>query len=423
MAKTKKTEKDGDSLEIRKEKARTIMSIDRHKLLRRMPFIGSLLMRLELVPVSDIRLDTASTDGDSVYVDIDFYSRLNSEERLFVFAREAWHCALLHFARCQTRDHELFNYATDMEIHFILEDEGFNAPYVLPHDPKWKGLSAEEIYAALKKPCNLVPAKESENIKDIRKGGGFDTHHQKGEAPENVGDDKMQDSAKGIDPDYLPVITSSSVERCRERVTATAQQFQKTHGTVPGSIMARIQTLLEPQVNWRELLAQFVTSCFGGTRQWLPPSRRHLWQKIYLQSTRDTRLEAVVAVDTSGSTYYHIPTFFSELTGLLDSFGSFSLTVIQCDARIQKVETFDDVTPFPQDHKWSVHGGGGTDFRPVFKYIEEHPEHRPSLLIYLTDGYGDYPTNPPAYPVLWMRTPDGKIFVKWGTVCNFQEDS
>jgi len=411
-----------ESLESRKDKARALMSIDRHRLLRRMPFIGSLLMRLEPVPVSDFRLDTASTDGDSIYVDIDFYSKLNSEERLFVLAHEAWHCALLHFARCQSRDQELFNCATDLEIHFILESEGLKAPYVLPHDPKWKGLSAEEIYSCLQKPCNLVPAKESENIKNVRAGGGFDKHHQKNQSPEHINDDTTQGQPKGIDPDYLPLITAASVERCRERVTATAQQFQKTHGTIPSSILNKIQTLLEPQVNWQELLAQFVTSCFGGTRQWLPPSRRHIWQKLYLQSTRDKRLEATVAVDTSGSTYDFIPRFFSELTGLLDSFGTYSLTVIQCDSKVHKVETFDDVTPLPQNHKWTAHGGGGTDFRPVFKYIDEHPERLPNLLIYLTDGFGNYPKHAPEYPVLWMLTPDGSIDVNWGTVCIIQED-
>ena len=56
-----------------------------------MPFIGSLLMRLELVPVSDCRLDTASTDGDNIYVDIEFYSKLDAAERAFVLAHEAWH--------------------------------------------------------------------------------------------------------------------------------------------------------------------------------------------------------------------------------------------------------------------------------------------------------------------------------------------
>ena len=89
-----------------------------------MPFVGSLLMRLDLVPVCDERLDTAATDGDSIYVDIGFYMKLKADERLFVLAHEAWHCALIHFIRRQDRDKDRFNIAADLEIHFILTDEG-----------------------------------------------------------------------------------------------------------------------------------------------------------------------------------------------------------------------------------------------------------------------------------------------------------
>ena len=118
-----------------------LLAQDRQKLLMKLPFTGSLVMRLDLVPVSDDRLDTAATDGDRIFVDVDFYSKLGAAERLFVLAHEVWHCALLHFLRRQDRDRTLFNVAADLEIHFLLTDEGLEAPFVLPHDPRWKGLS------------------------------------------------------------------------------------------------------------------------------------------------------------------------------------------------------------------------------------------------------------------------------------------
>ena len=129
-------------------KARTLelLSQDRGRLLLKMPFIGSLLMRLDLVPVRDERLPTAATDGDRVFVDIGFYSKLSAEERLFVLAHETWHCALIHFVRRQGRNPVRFNIAADLEIQFLLADEGLKAPFALPHDPDWKGLSCEEIY-------------------------------------------------------------------------------------------------------------------------------------------------------------------------------------------------------------------------------------------------------------------------------------
>ena len=96
---------DADSaLAARKAKVAELLAQDRQKLLMKLPFTGSLVMRLDLVPVSDARLPTAATDGDRVFVDIDFYAKLSGAERLFVLAHEVWHCALLHFLRRGDRD-------------------------------------------------------------------------------------------------------------------------------------------------------------------------------------------------------------------------------------------------------------------------------------------------------------------------------
>lgn len=434
---TRKQVQSDTSLEALKKKASEQLAIDRHRLLMKMPFIGSLLMRLELVPVRDDRLETAATNGDSIFVDIAFYAKLSPEERLFVLAHEAWHCALLHFARRQNRDPEIFNCAADLEIHFILTREGLKAPFVLPHDPAWKGLSAEEIYARYKKSSKRSGGQESENISNVRKGGGFDTHLDKNDTLSDVlaagekcrdgkdGNDASPsaDVGKGKDGDYLPVIRPGAAERCRERLTSVVQQYQRTRGEFPLGIESIVEKVLEPKINWHERLAQFVTNCYGGSRRWLPPSRRHVWQGLYMQSSRQERLNAAVAVDTSGSTMGDLPQFFAELGGLLNSFGSYRMTVIQSDAKVQQVEVFDDMTPFPPDYKWRAKGGGGTDFRPVFDYLDEHPELEPNLLLYITDGYGSYPDRAPAFPVMWLVTPDGKIDVPWGIQCSFDNEN
>ena len=442
---SQKKQKGETSLETLKRKTTEQLAIDRHKLLMKMPFIGSLLMRLELVPVRDDRLETAATNGDSIFVDIAFYAKLSPEERLFVLAHEAWHCALLHFARRQNRDRDIFNCAADLEIHFILTREGLKAPFVLPHDPAWQGLSAEEIYAKYKKSSKSNEGQESENIRNTRKGGGFDTHLDKddtlgkntsvaaadrcgnryiGRGSQDDKDDKDdKGGGKGEDVDYSPEIKPGAAERCRERLTSVVQQYQRTRGKCPLGIESVVEKVLEPKIDWRERLAQFVTNCYGGSRRWLPPSRRHVWQGLYMQSSRQERLDAAVAVDTSGSTIGDLPRFFAELGGLLNSFGSYRMTVIQCDAKVQQVEVFDDMAPFPPDYKWRAKGGGGTDFRPVFDYMDKHPELEPNLLIYITDGYGYYPDRAPAFPVMWLVTPDGKIDVPWGIQCSFDNEN
>ena len=54
-------------------------------------------------------------------------------------------------------------------------------------------------------------------------------------------------------------------------------------------------------------------------------------------------------------------------------------------------------------------GGGGTDFRPFFAALgQQHNPHERSVCVYLTDGYGDFPAEPPELPVLWVVTPGGR---------------
>ena len=127
------------------------LSFDRQDLLMRWPFIGGIIMRMELIAVRDDRLGTAATDGNSIFVDIDFYGSLSKDERLFVLAHEVWHSALLHFARRKDRDARLFNMAADLEIHFALRGEKMREPWVLPHEASWAALPAEEIYERLLK--------------------------------------------------------------------------------------------------------------------------------------------------------------------------------------------------------------------------------------------------------------------------------
>ena len=61
--------------------------------------------------------------------------------------------------------------------------------------------------------------------------------------------------------------------------------------------------------------------------------------------------------------------------------------------------------------RFEVLGGGGTDYRPVFAYVEEL-ERRHVLknlrgLLYFTDGYGVYPKRATPYDTAFVFRKDG----------------
>ena len=399
-----------------KRKARVGAALEkiRLRLLRRFPFIGNVAMRLDLVPVMDSRVNTACTDGSRVFFDCAFFSSLKPGERLFVLAHEVWHVALLHFARRGSRDHELFNVAADLEIHFVLEHERLEEPFVLPHDPAWRSLPAEQIYERLLRQAPPAPPSAPHPGRDIVDAADA-ADATPGEGVVSV----------RIDPDFAPCVTRDAADRVRSTVRDAAQRTgfspKNRRGWTPGGFNWLVRSLRRPTIDWRIALRRFVVPAFGGRRRWLPPNRRHVADGLYLPSRREERLRAMLALDTSGSTAFLLPSFFAELAGLLRSFGRYELTVVQCDAEVQRVDRWTDISPPPalaassvdaasvrrsmmekrDAAEWGVQGGGGTDFRPVFEWAAKE-RLPPDVLVFLTDGMGPAPERKPRYPVLWI---------------------
>jgi predicted metal-dependent peptidase len=92
---------------------------------------------------------------------------------------------------------------------------------------------------------------------------------------------------------------------------------------------------------------------------------------------------------------------FVEVQNYREIFPS-QLSVIQCDAKIQNIEEYESEDYAPTLKKVFALGRGGTDFRPVFDWIKEQHFVSIPILIYATDGYGDFPEIPPNFPVIWI---------------------
>lgn len=117
--------------------------------------------------------------------------------------------------------------------------------------------------------------------------------------------------------------------------------------------------------------------------------------------------EIAIAIDTSGSTSGKVVQAFVQKTYNIlkeqESFSTrFNLHIIQCDDRVQqdtKITDQNELDAYIAHMK--IVGLGGTDFRPVFSYVDELIEKKEFTnlkgLIYFTDGWGVYPEKQPAY--------------------------
>ena len=195
-------------------------------------------------------------------------------------------------------------------------------------------------------------------------------------------------------------------------------------GDIPGCVEELLASLMAPSLDWRTLLGDYVTKCHAAQRRWHPSSRRHIWRGVYLPSIRCERLNAVVAMDTSGSTRAYIERFFSEMLGIIQSVcQQYEITMIECDCAIQNVQI---LTEFSRagNLRWKCHGMGGTDFNPVFDYVHDKGLV-PDVMVFFTDGMGNAPDEAPDYPVIWCL-PDADGMTRpcdWGKEIRIPIDS
>jgi len=123
----------------------------------------------------------------------------------------------------------------------------------------------------------------------------------------------------------------------------------------------------------------------------------------------------VIAIDTSGSTMRGpVVRFIEDVYDIMEQCEisrRTNLHIVQCDDNVRS----DDVVRSRADMKRlvdniEVKGGKGTDFRPVFSYVDylmdEGEFNKLKGLIYFTDGMGTYPTKKPSYPVAFLFCDD-----------------
>ena len=337
------------------------------------PFFGTLALRLKMT--EDNSIPTACTDGEAIYYNSEFAQSITLNELKGLIAHEVLHCAMLHHARRGTRHPKKWNYACDYAINPILIKAKFELPEGGLQDPIYSNKSAEEIYSML--------------------------------PPEPPGGGSWDDAKPGLGDvmDAPGKVEGQAVSEAEWKIaTVQAAQVAKQAGRLPAELDLFISELLSPQLPWRDILRRFVTIRSKDDYSWARPNRRHIAAGLYLPTAWSESMGPIVlAVDTSGSiSQTELDIFSAEINAIVQDTRPSRTYVIYCDTRVHCVEEFspdEEITLVP-------HGGGGTDFRPPFDYVENE-NIEPKCLIYLTDGYGPFPEEP-GYPTLWVCTSEIK---------------
>src|ERR1700722_2706019 len=115
------------------------------------PFFGALALRMNLEEETKGRTRTMATDGRSIFYDNGFVKGCSDQELVGLPAHEVMHPAMQHHTRRGDRDPGLWNEAADYAINPILTDAGFVLPGAPLLNREYCGMTAEQIYEALRK--------------------------------------------------------------------------------------------------------------------------------------------------------------------------------------------------------------------------------------------------------------------------------
>lgn len=423
-----------------KSNALNILLETRRKLLNNYPFLGSIAMSMDVVPVRDKALITAATDGSSIYFDIDFLSKLSDDEQMFVFAHEIWHAALCHMIRKESRDSMTFNIAADLEVNQLLVADGLTPikdcilPETLANKIKLpKNESAENYYELLQKLADKQANNNSSGNNSNRMSSNgssssnsnskcknsnqnnpkqIDKHIYKDDIADESSNEKRIDryGEVGKDPDFVPNVKPNIDSEMKSTVSMAAQQYERQRGELPNHIKSIIKKLLTPKVNWKEALQKFITKSIDNKVNWNIPNRRFIYGGTYLPSHSGDIIKLGVIIDTSGSTSDDMTQFISELNAIVSCFNNYELTVCQCDTEVKSIKTYDQYNVLKHEDI-EIEGGGGTYLTPAFETIQAQNdlgEHEIDGLIVFTDGYIEkIDKNICNIPVLWVISKDG----------------
>lgn len=362
-------------------------------------FFGALALRLKLVDVKECKhplagqVDTAATDGRCIYFNPDFFAGMSDDELKTVLAHEVMHVANMHMTRMGARDRLLWNIATDARINADLVECGFKMPSkggVLidkyKDRTKW---SSEAIYEDLKANAKIIKVYLG---KDGKGDGKLDPGGMGGMLEPVDGD------GQPLSPQEIDALEKSIAGDVKASIKQAKQM-----GTMPGSLEHDFPDAREPKVDWRQVLQAFMQNNLGSPHDttWARPNRRFIASGMYLPSVlHENPAEVVIAVDTSGSIgEAELATFAGEINAIKNALSPTWIHVLYCDTQVNHYDKFGKMDTLMLKR----YGGGGTDFRPPFKYVKKH-NIKPKCLIYFSDLYGTFPDAPPSYNVLWACT-------------------
>ena len=332
---------------------------------------------------------TAYTNGRDTFFDPKFIEPLSEKQLNFLVAHEAWHIALKQITTWKKlwKDNPMLtNMAADFVANQMIVDADPNNEVVQFIEggclnEKYRGWNTKQVYDDLKQ-------QSEKNGKGKGESGGTPYDEHGFEEGSELSEKEQQALERAVD------------EALRQGTILA--------GKMGGNVDRTITKMLEPKVDWREMLRDFVSSISNDKElsTWRKPNRRHLGAGVYLPSMfSETVGPLVVGIDTSGSIgAEQLSQFLGELSKICEAVCPEKVHLMWWDTAVAGIDVLEPGDYGDLINKVKPCGGGGTDVSCVFEKIESEGIEAEACIV-LTDGYTPFP-DAPKYPVFWGMTTD-----------------
>ncbi len=391
-----------------------ILSNTKNELYLHLRFMDQALGMLRLAP--DFSKKGAGTDGSFFYFHPGDLSALyltgrSSVNRLYFHS--VLHCIFSHMYAGGRRDKAYWDLACDIAVEYLMDTARLKC-LRRPPTPvrrrlyqeageRVKVINAQSMYRFLRE---KAPAEKAFAAL----------------AAEFYADDHSLWDEGGNSP-RAGVSGKDSWDSLRETMETELETFSKQASDEAGELLEQIRIENREKYDYRTFLKKFTV--LKETPQLDLDSFDYIYydygMRIYGNmplieplETREARQleEFAIVIDTSMSCSGELVRRFLEqtcevLSGAASAARRVNIHVIQCDERIQSdraVTSPEDLQDFIEHME--IKGGGGTDFRPAFEYVSRLSRENVFTalkgLIYFTDGYGTFPSRPPAYDTAFV---------------------
>lgn len=405
----KEQERELELADIGKE----ILANSRNELYLNMRFLDVALSTLIFTPEPQMML--AGTDGQFLYFEPCALAKLYRRGRERVnrlYLHSLMHCLFGHIFHKKQRDTDIWNLACDMATEYVIDGLYLKCVHVpfSPYRREWyqrlkadeKTITAEYLYRKL-----VLMGIEPYEFNRLKKEFTIDDHSKWDDA-------KKQDSNQEREKKWDDI---------RDRMQTEVETFSKEATDDMKSLTEMVRVENRKRYDYREFLRKFsvlkeemkvdmdsfdyIFYNYGMNLYGNMPLIEHL------ETKEEQKVEDfIIAIDTSMSCKGElVQRFLEETYSILNESESFSrkinVHIVQCDDQIQEdvvIRSREEMKDY-MEH-FTIKGQGGTDFRPVFTYVEELKMKKMFFklrgLIYFTDGYGTFPARKPEYDTAFV---------------------